>query len=158
MPSAANASRSCSLANGSNCATSRDAMSMTVTSRAPRRFHACAISTPTTPPPSTSSRAGTSCALVTARLSHGCTSPRPSIGGITADEPVASTTAFVASSSRTVPSDCVDVDAALADQTPVAAHQHTARTVEPLHLAVVVPVGGDVVSPRQRAPQRRARR
>ena len=80
-----------------------------------------------------------------ARLSHTLMSRSPSIGGITALDPVASTTARRASSSRTVPSESVDVDPALTDQACVTSDQGAAGTVEPLHLTLVVPVPDDLV-------------
>ena len=77
MPSASNAARSSSPANGSSRASSRSAPSRTTTSSQPSRLNACAISAPTAPPPSTSSRRGTSLALVIARLSQGLASAQP---------------------------------------------------------------------------------
>ena len=104
MHSASNAARSSSPANGSSRAISRSAPSSTTTFSLPRRLNACAISTPAAPPPSTSSRRGTSLALVTARLSNGPASRRPGTGGITGMLPVASTIAWAARSRRVVPS------------------------------------------------------
>ena len=75
-------------------AMSRGAPSTTMTSP-PRRRTACAISTPTGPPPSTSSRRGTAFIPVASRLVQmPCRSRSPGIGGITASEPVATTMFF----------------------------------------------------------------
>ena len=64
----------------------------TSATEAPNRASACAISTPTGPPPSTSSRRGTSVTAVASRFVHTPSSSRsPGIGGITGSEPVAST-------------------------------------------------------------------
>src|SRR5215472_11948909 len=104
MPSASNAARSSSPANGSSRASSRSAPSSTTTCSLPSRLNACAISTPTAPPPSTSSRGGTSLALVAERLSHGRASASPGMGGIIAVLPVASTTALAARSGTMRPS------------------------------------------------------
>lgn len=71
MPSASNAARTSSPANGSSRASSRPAPSITVTSSEPSRRKPCAISAPIAPPPSTRSRRGSSFADVIARLSHG---------------------------------------------------------------------------------------
>ena len=84
-------------ANGSSRAISRSAASISVTCD-PSELHACAISTPTTPPPSTASRAGTNFAVVAWRLFHGSASRRPSIGGTAAPLPVQTTTACRATS------------------------------------------------------------
>jgi hypothetical protein len=58
MPSASNAARTSSPANGSSRASSRPAPSITVTSSEPSRRKPCAISAPIGPPPSTRSRPG----------------------------------------------------------------------------------------------------
>jgi len=60
--------------------------------------HAAAISQPTTPPPTITSRPGTACALVASRLVHGLTSASES--STTAWVPVAITTACRACSDR----------------------------------------------------------
>jgi hypothetical protein len=58
----------------------------------PSRMHAWAISVPTGPPPRTSRRLGTSVIAVTSRfVQMPSSSRRPSIGGITGSEPVATT-------------------------------------------------------------------
>ena len=90
-------------AAGSSTGSSRSCSSTTVTSD-PSERHACAISTPMTPPPRMMSRSGTSCAVTIFRESHGSESASPSMGGIAADVPVATTTARRAESSRTSPS------------------------------------------------------
>ena len=104
MPSASNAARSSWPANGSSRASNRSAPSRTTTSSLPSRLNAWAISTPTAPPPSTSSRRGTSLVLVAARLSQGRASARPGTGGTNGRLPVASTTARAARSGRMAPS------------------------------------------------------
>ena len=71
MPSAAKAAHTSSPANGSSRASSRGPPSTTITSSHPSRLKHCAISAPIAPPPSTSSRRGSSLADVTSRLSHG---------------------------------------------------------------------------------------
>ena len=68
-------------------------MPSTTATEAPMRCTACAISTPTGPPPSTSSRRGTSVSPVTSRfVQMPSTSRRPGTGGITGSDPVAITT------------------------------------------------------------------
>ena len=117
------------------------AWSTTVTSRAPSRFQAWAISHPTTPPPRTSSRSGTAFALTMSRLSQARTSRRPSIGGTSAEEPVAITTALVASSAAHAAAlGELDVDAPFADQPAVPPHQLTAGASPAIRLGRVVPV------------------
>ena len=70
-PASRSAASTCSPANCSSPASSRGSASMTVT-LAPSDAYACAISTPTTPPPSTISDARhRSCAVVTSRLVQG---------------------------------------------------------------------------------------
>ena len=91
MPSASSAF--CS-ASPSGCGSRDSTWSAPSTSATepPMRATACAISTPTGPPPSTSSRSGTSFRPVASRLVHTPSSSRsPSIGGITGSEPVAIT-------------------------------------------------------------------
>jgi len=59
----------------------------------PSRRTACAISAPTGPPPSTSSRRGTARMPVTSRLVHSPSSSRsPGTGGMIESAPVATTT------------------------------------------------------------------
>ena len=79
---------------------------MSVTS-APSPRQAVAISQPTTPPPTISSRPGTSFALVASRGVHGSISRRPGIGGTAASEPVQTATACRAVSRVSVPSAAV---------------------------------------------------
>ena len=65
----------------------------TIATEAPIRTSAWPSSSPTGPPPSTSSRRGTSVSPVASRLVHTPSRPcRPGTGGTTASEPVASTT------------------------------------------------------------------
>jgi hypothetical protein len=96
MPSASMASCSSLPANGSSRASRLPSLLTRVTSSEPSRLSACAISTATTPAPSTSRRRGTSLAPVASRLLHTLMPASPSIGGVLGTEPVASTTAFVA--------------------------------------------------------------
>ena len=110
MPFCANALATYSPAAGSSMGSSRSCISTTVTSD-PSDRHACAISAPTTPPPRMMSRSGTSCAVTILRESHGSESASPSMGGIAAEVPVATTTAFRAVSSWTSPSGPVTVTA-----------------------------------------------
>jgi hypothetical protein len=86
-----------SLANGSSFGISRSPFSITETFE-PSELYAWAISTPTTPPPRIASRSGTCFAVVASRLVHGFASRRPSIGGISGELPVATTTARRATS------------------------------------------------------------
>ena len=89
--------RTSSPANGSSFEINRSAASMMVTCD-PSVLQACAISTPTTPPPRMARRAGTCFAVVASRLVHGRASRRPSIGGTAAPVPAATTTARRATS------------------------------------------------------------
>ena len=68
----------------------------TSVTREPRADHAAAISHPTTPPPTITSREGAALALVASRLVHGLTPA--SAGGTSAFVPVATTTACRAAS------------------------------------------------------------
>ena len=70
----------------------------------PRSFHAWAISTPTTPPPMMIRLSGGSARLVITRESQGSDSASPGIGGEVGTDPVAITTALLATTSVTVPS------------------------------------------------------
>ena len=68
-------------------------MPSTSATEAPMRWIACAISTPTGPPPSTTSRRGTSVSPVASRfVQTPSSSLRPGMGGITGSDPVAITT------------------------------------------------------------------
>ena len=96
MPSASKAAATSWPANGSSRASRRPPRTTTVTSSLPRRRNAWASSQPTGPPPSTTSRPGTSLAPVAPRLSQGRASARPGTGGIAGALPVASTTARLA--------------------------------------------------------------
>ena len=84
----------------------------------PSDDHAWPSSTPTTPPPRMSSRAGTMLDVVPSRFVHACASASPGIGGISAPVPVASTIAR-----RAVCVAAVDVDRALAGESRGAAQQ-----------------------------------
>ena len=65
-------------------------MSVTFEPSAP---HACAISTPTMPPPRIARRSGTAFAVVASLFVHGFASRRPGMSGMRAVDPVATTTA-----------------------------------------------------------------
>ena len=82
-------------------------MPSTSTTDAPSRALAWAISTPTGPPPSTSSRRGTSFMPVASRLVQTPSSEsRPGIGGSSGSEPVEMTTwpaVYVVPSTSTAP-------------------------------------------------------
>ena len=129
-----------SLANGSSRGISRSPRSISVTSE-PSELYACAISTPTTPPPRIASRSGISFAVVASRLVHGFASRRPSIGGISGALPVATTTArratSVSSPTRT---------RALAVEAAGAAHHRHAALLEPRHHVRVVEPVDDLVA------------
>ena len=96
-PASRSASATCSEANGSSRPSSLGSGSISVTSL-PSERNACASSHPTTPPPSTSSRAGTSCVIVASRLVQGSALSSPGTGGRLAVLPVATMTARRASS------------------------------------------------------------
>ena len=93
-------------AAGSSGGSRRSLSSISVTCE-PSARQAVAISQPTTPPPTTSSRPGTSLALVASRGVHGSISRSPSTGGTAASEPVQTATACRAVSRRSVPSESV---------------------------------------------------
>ena len=148
-PASRSASATASPAAGSSSGSSRSAISISVTCE-PSACHAVAISQPTTPPPTMSSRPGTSLALVASRGVHGSISRRPSIGGTAATEPVHTATAWVAVSRVSVPSARGDDDGLLAVEPARAAHQGDAGVLDPLDLPDVVPVRGEPVAPVQR--------
>ena len=104
MPSASKASLTSRPANGSSRASRRSPRITTVTSWLPRRRNAWDSSQPTGPPPSTTSRPGTSVAPVAPRLSQGLASARPGTGGMDGALPTASTTARRAVRVRRPPS------------------------------------------------------
>ena len=97
-PPSSSASSTWAPANGSSRSISRSPRWTSVTFE-PKADHAWAISTPTTPPPRIASRAGTSFAVVASMFVHGRASCRPSMSGISALDPVATITAFRATSS-----------------------------------------------------------
>ncbi len=109
-PSARSPSATSAPAKSGSLASGRSSATISVTA-APRRAHACAISTPTTPPPSTASRPGTSCAEVASREVQTGVSASPGMGGLTGSLPVHSTTACRAVSARLSPSGVVTVSA-----------------------------------------------
>ena len=135
----------------------------------PRLAQACASSQPTGPPPSTIMLAGTCLAVVASRLFQARDRSSPSIGGIAAPLPVATTTAWRARQHL-----LADHDAALAVEAPGAAEEVDAAFFQPGQLAGVVAVVDHLVAavehrlrvelaarrPARRAPgaPRRARR
>ena len=132
-------------ANSSSLGISRRAPSISVTWE-PSVWNACAISTPTTPPPSTTSRSGISLAIVASRFVHAPSiASSPGIGGIAGSEPVARKTARLASISSSP-----TVDPALAGEPAVAADQLDLAVLEPRQLRVVVEVVDDLVAPCER--------
>lgn len=108
----------------------------------PRARQAVAISTPTTPPPTTTRRPGTALALVASRLVQGLASASPGTGGTTARLPVHTATAWRAVSTRS-PSTTTRRGPANA---AVAADQVDTGRVQPADLSVVLPVGGELVA------------
>jgi hypothetical protein len=96
-PSSRMAAATRSPANGSVPGNSRGPRCMRTTSE-PSRRNAWAISQPTTPPPSTPSRAGTDLADVASRDPQVRTASRPGTGGATGTLPVQTTTARDATS------------------------------------------------------------
>ena len=111
----------------------------------PSVWNACAISTPTTPPPMISSRSGSAFAVVASRLVHAPSiASRPSIGGIIGSEPVARITARRASSSSSP-----TVTRRVAGQPAVAADERDAARLQPRQLRVVVEVVDHLVAARQ---------
>ena len=124
MPSSSNAARSSSPANGSNFVTRRsrtlDDGHLARAESLPRLRHLDADD-------AAAEHDEPFGHVPRRRRPRDCPTPgcraRPSIGGITADEPVASTTARRASSSRTSTVGDLDVDPALAGQPRVAADQ-----------------------------------
>ena len=96
-PPSRRADSTSALANGSSRSISRGPRWTSVT-REPSDDQACAISTPTTPPPRTNSLAGTRFAVVASMFVQGFASARPSTSGIVAELPVATTTALRATS------------------------------------------------------------
>ena len=139
-PPASSPAVTCALANGSSPASTRSSASTRVT-LAPRLAHACAISTPTTPPPRISSRPGTSLAVVASRFVHGRASARPSIGGTAAVVPVAITTALARRQAIVA-----DDHGALAVERAAAADQLDPALLEPRDHAAVVEVVDDLVA------------
>src|SRR5450755_1348744 len=84
-PRSTSASCNCSPANGSSRVSKRSAASSNVTVE-PSALYACAISTPTAPPPSTTRLRGILRAVVTSRLVHGLASASPEIAGIASNQ------------------------------------------------------------------------
>ena len=109
----------------------------------PSVWNACAISTPTTPPPMITSRSGIVLVVVASRLVHASSiASRPSIGGIDGVDPVARITARVASISssptRTRRSPV---------STPTPRSSAIFALLEPRQLRRVVEVVDDLVAP-----------
>src|SRR4051812_32833464 len=88
-PSSASASVTCAHANSSSRESRRRSPSISVT-RLPSVWNACAISTPTTPPPMITSRPGIAFAVVASRFVHAPSmASRPSMGGMAGGAPPA---------------------------------------------------------------------
>ena len=102
---------------------------------------AWASSLPTGPPPSTIMLSGTCLAVVASRLFQASTESRPSIGGIAAPLPVATTTAL-----RAVSDVVADDDPALAVEAAGAAEELDAAFFQPGQLARVVEVVDHLVA------------
>ena len=110
------------------------------------RRTACAISTPTGPPPSTSRRRGTSVRPVASRfVQMPSSSRRPGTGGITASEPVAITTWSAECGSSS------DLHAAGAGQPGGAAQHLDPLRLEVLRLGAVLVARHHEVAPSERA-------
>ena len=103
-----------------------------------------AISTPTTPPPSTSSEPGIGSAVVASRLVHGWASASPGIGGTAAAVPGARTTAL-ASPQQIL----ADAHRPLALKRAVAAYQRDPRSRSHGSCAAVVEVVNDLIAAAQ---------
>src|SRR4051812_46460284 len=140
IPSRESASATASPTGSGSRGSSRGSPSISVTSL-PKRWNACASSTPTGPPPSTMRLSGSSLNSVASRLvQRPSTSRRPSIGGMTGDEPVATTMLSVlvqAAAGR---------DAARPLDVALAADELDALLVEPLDRVLVLPVRGHEVA------------
>jgi hypothetical protein len=108
--------------------------------RGAERLPGVAISQPTYPPPTTSSRPGTSFALVASRGVHGATSASPSIGRDGGLRPGADGDRVPGGQPRLGAVGPGDDDGALAVEPAGAAHQVDAGALHPLHLPGVVPV------------------
>ena len=131
-------------ANSSSLGISRRAPSISVTWQ-PSVWNACAISTPTTPPPRTTSRSGISLAIVASRFVHAPSiASSPAIGGIAGSEPVARKTARLRLDLLVA-----DGHPPLAGEPPVAADQLDPALLEPRQLRVVVEVVDDLVAARE---------
>ena len=115
----------------------------------PKSANAVAISTPTTPPPRTASRAGTCWADVASRLVQGGRSASPSTGGTTAADPVATTTAC-----RAVTCTGPSSPSTVSERSPVnrACPRSSVIPVPSTHvdLRAVVPLVGHLVATRER--------
>ena len=111
----------------------------------PRRRTACAISTPTGPPPRMSRRRGTAFMPVASRLVQTpSSSRRPGMGGMNGSAPLASTTWSA------VWRDAVDLDDAGAGEPAAAAEQVDAAVGQPALLPGVGVVRDHEVTPGQR--------
>ena len=104
MPDSSNDWAKSALAKGSWRTSSLSSGTTTVTASEPSARSAWAISQPTGPPPITTSRLGTSLTLVASRFVQGFASLSPGISGMSGSLPVASTTAWRASTVLTAPS------------------------------------------------------
>ena len=119
---------------------------MTVTCSQPSRRYACAISTPIAPPPSTSSRRGRALTAVASRLSHGCASASPGIGGSAGRVPVASTTARRRDDAVACPPPSVTTTVRAPSSRPVPRTSAIPCSRSQGSWPVVVPAAGHVVA------------
>ena len=140
-PSSRSDSSTWSLAKGSSRSIRRSPRWTSVT-REPSAAQACAISTPTTPPPRIASRAGTSLAVVASRFVQGCDSRSPGIVGHERartgrdDDRLARDQRLLA----------LDGDLQLAGDACPAAHERDAALLEPRHLRAVVQIADHLVA------------
>ena len=144
-PASRSASATSSPAKGSILGSSPPPRTRTVTC-APSACQAVAISTATTPPPTTTRRPGTCWALVASRLVQGFTSARPGRSGSTGAAAGAHGDGVPGGQDVVLALGAGDADLAGAVQPAVAAVEVGADAVEPLDLAVVLPVRGVLVA------------
>ena len=154
MPRARNAAASISPANGSVVGTSRGPRCRIVIAALPSACHAVAISQATTPPPRITSRRGA--ALGARRLAARPGTRRGEPGnrrdrgaGAGRDHDRVARAQLDGRPCRCAgprPVRRADDDAALTREPAVPAHEIDVGVVEPAHLAVVLPVGGERVA------------
>ena len=133
------------LVSGSSGPMIRSATSIRVTST-PKRAKVWASSQPIGPPPMTTRLSGSSVRRTTSRLVQNGVSASPSIGRTPGRVPVLSTTPRRATH-LDLPSAAVDHDPTGSVEAAGAAHDPHPRLLEPLDVAVVVPVVGGLRAP-----------